>query len=545
MSDAAVRGTAARLRLGSGGWGRVLGPGLLSLIVVAGLALRLAGIANGAPFIAADEWIVGKGAMHVVTARTWDVLYYYYPTLLTYLLVPFTAVLHVIGHIPLTESSPMLVREEALPSQFPIFLAGRLLVALMGTATIVVSFESARRLVGIRGGLIAAALVAFSGVLVDNSEHLTTDVPAALMAALALLAAIVAWERRSARWVLASAFVAGLAASTKYNVGLVVIVAVMAWLSILEWPAIRAAWRTALRRNRPRQLVAAASWRTALLIPVVAVVGLVIATPAVLLAPRLIAHYLQLQAAAYGAGAPTGPLPSLAFNLQYLWDPGLGPVACILVALGVVRLVVRRRPPELFVLAFGVAYLIVMSIPPVHFQRNLVPLVPFAAIAGAEAGDALIGAVVGWERRLEYPRSIARFAALAITAVVVAGLTLNPVANGLAASSKLAKPDTRVVAYDWLTDHVPGARIARDGYTPVLIAPRFDGHIYWPLSQNSVAWYRSNGFLYLVLSDEVYSRAGPGSPLFAGYSAMLNLPVVFQVGPGTDSSGPTIVIVRL
>ena len=178
------------------------------------------------------------------------------------------------------------------------------------------------------------------------------------------------------------------------------------------------------------------------------------------------------------------------------------------------------------------------------------PLVPFAAIAGAEAGDLLIDAMIALERRLASvrpaPSSVSRVAAVAVSAVAVAAMTFNPLAMGVTASGELAKLDTRVAAYQWLEANVPnGARIARDGYTPVLVAPRFDGHIYWPLGLNGVAWYRSHGFAYLVLSDAVYGRAPPGDPLFADYSAMLNLPVVYRGAPGSNASGPTIVIVRL
>ena len=141
-----------------------------------------------------------------------------------------------------------------------------------------------------------------------------------------------------------SGFLAGLAASTKYNVGLVVIVAVMAWFSIVEWDGVMASWRAAERRNRGGLLAAATRLPTLLLVPVLAIVGLVIATPAVVLDPRLILRYLQLQVTAYGVGTSAGLLPSLGYYLQYLWDTGLGPVACILAALR--RSVSWRRAGE-------------------------------------------------------------------------------------------------------------------------------------------------------------------------------------------------------
>ncbi len=497
----------------------------LGLILAVGLALRLAGITHGQPFISADEWIVGKGAMHVLTARTWNVTYYYYPTLLTYLLVPVAAVLHVVGHVPLTQTSAGLDRVEALPAEFPIFLAGRLLVALLGLATILVSFESARRLVGPRVALVGAAVVAFSGLLVFNSQYLVTDVPSALMAALALLAAIIAWQRRSLRWVLGSALLAGLAASTKYNVGLVVVVAVLAWASLVPWRRIAGEWRTGAVAGRPGRLLRGLEWRTAILIPIMAIVGLVVATPAVILAPGLIRQYLQLQAAAYQIDASPLVLPSLGYNLQYLSDSGLGPVASILVLVGLVRMAVRHRPPDLFVLVFGLAYLALMSAPPLHFSRNLCPLIPFAGIAAAEAAGFLVEAVRAAVARPGAVPAASRRLAVGVAAAVLALALVNPLGVGVAATSELAKTDTRVRAFDWLEANVPaGTKIARDGYTPVLTGPRFVAQSIWPLAVHDIAWYRSHGYAYLVLSDYSYGRLPPESAQGQVFSAMLALP---------------------
>lgn len=518
----------------------------LGLILALGLGLRLAGIAHGQPFIAADEWIVGKGAMHVLTARTWNVTYYYYPTLLTYLLVPIAAVVHVVGNVPLTQSSVFLDRTETLPAEFPIFLAGRLLVALLGVATIVVSFESARRLVGARAALVAAAVVAFSGVLVLNSQYLVTDVPAALMAALTLLAAILAWQHRSLRWVLVSALLAGLTASTKYNVGLIVVVTILAWASLIPWRQLAGEWRARPEKGRIGRLLRALEWRTAVLIPVLAIVGLVLATPAVILAPGLIRTYLELQASAYQINSSPLLLPSLGYNLQYLWETGLGPVVSILVIIGLARLVVRHCPPDLFVLAFGLAYLALMSAPPLHFSRNLAPLIPFAAIAAAEAARFLVDAVRSIVPDAGQAAARRRQVAAGLAAVVIAVALVNPFSRGVAATSELAKTDTRVLAFDWLEANVAaGVGIARDGYTPVLIPPHFMGQLIWPLALHDVAWYRSHGFGYLVLSDYTYSRLPPGSAEGQAFSAMLALPIVFQAVPGMDATGPTIVIVRL
>ena len=60
----------------------------------------------------------------------------------------------------------------------------------------------------------------------------------------------------------------------------------------------------------------------------------------------------------------------------------------ILAGLGLAIAVLQHRRSDLAVLSFVAAYYYLISAPPVRFDRNLLPLLPFLAV--------LVGRAVGW-----------------------------------------------------------------------------------------------------------------------------------------------------
>jgi len=75
-----------------------------------------------------------------------------------------------------------------------VYVAGRLLTALLGTATVAATARLAARLDGPRAGLIAAAFLAVLPLHVLNSHYVKHDVPVTLLIVLAYLAYERLWE---------------------------------------------------------------------------------------------------------------------------------------------------------------------------------------------------------------------------------------------------------------------------------------------------------------------------------------------------------------
>ena len=123
-----------------------------------------------------------------------------------------------------------------------MWIAARALAAVLCTAGVAATYWAARRLWGVREGLVAAALLAFAFLPVAYSRVAVTDVGALLGVALALGFAVWAYEDGRVRFFAAAGAAAGLALSFKYTAGL----------------ALRAAGdrraRAAARRPRARAL---------------------------------------------------------------------------------------------------------------------------------------------------------------------------------------------------------------------------------------------------------------------------------------------------
>jgi hypothetical protein len=104
-----------------------------------------------------------------------------------------------------------------------IWIAARTLAAVLGMAGVAATYAAARRLWGVREGLVAAAVLAFAFLPVAYSRVAVTDVGSLAGVALALMWSVrAAEEGRTRDYVLAGA-AAGLAISFKYTAGLLLL----------------------------------------------------------------------------------------------------------------------------------------------------------------------------------------------------------------------------------------------------------------------------------------------------------------------------------
>jgi 4-amino-4-deoxy-L-arabinose transferase-like glycosyltransferase len=110
---------------------------------------------------------------------------------------------------------------------FALTYTARLVSIACAVATVGATFALGRRLYGPRVGLAAAALLAVAPLHVRDAHYATADVPAALFATLAVLAAARTLEDGRARAAAWAGFAAALAAATKYQAGVVALVVVL------------------------------------------------------------------------------------------------------------------------------------------------------------------------------------------------------------------------------------------------------------------------------------------------------------------------------
>jgi Dolichyl-phosphate-mannose-protein mannosyltransferase len=507
----------------------------LVAVVLVGAGLRVSGIRFGDPFVYhPDEWIIARPAMTMAATGDWNPHDFQYPSLLTDLEAIVASVMHAAGGAALDTGQPWLYQNELVPDQFGYVLAGRLLVVLLGTATILVVFETTRRLVGLAGALAAAAIVALVPLAVEHAHYLTTDIPMTFLCALCLLATVVASRDRRRRWWLVAALLAGLAGSTKWN-GLAV--AVVPLLAYVVTRLERAHPLAILRDPLPFAMIGAI------------LVGFIAPTPAILLAPEEVTFWLASSAAIYAVPDPRQTQDTLTFNTRTLVDT-LGPLV-VWCMVGMVVLVARLRdhPAEraaVAIPAFVVVYLLLATLPSRHYARNLLPIIPFLAVAGGIAAATLLEHL---RRRSAGPPRLPRWSAAVIVGSLFVISLLPPAASSLAVTAGLSRPDTRDAARAWMLEHVPpGTTVAREIYTP-----QFDEREFTPagsffLPEVSLDGYRARGVRYLIASSWAYERfvGKPATPVEdAFYRDLFALPEAFRIDPGPNRAGPTIRILSL
>lgn len=382
------------------------------------------------------------------------------------------------------------------PSVFLLF--ARLTSALAGALTVLVIYWTGKALRDRSTGLIAALILASTFLHVRDAHYGVPDVAATFLLSSAIFCSIRAMQSPSWRYLWLTGLFTGLTITAKWSLWLV-----LAPLVLVGY------WRL---RSGPAPAQPLRAWGMVL---ISLLVGALIGGFQLFLRPSL---YLDYAVREWRSGAAGGfgfwqidTVPGWIFYLKTLgYGLGLLVLALALIGIGlrIVRVVKDRDRASVVLLAFPLLYFIAMGATRHYFSRYALPLVPFAALFAAEAIMAL-----GTWLSARSPK---------MGRVMVAGLVLAALAQPLAASIRhgvlLARTDTRTQAKVWIEQNIPaGAKIAVDWQThgPPLATPELDvpysNQVYdvtliggTGLANRPIAWYRENGFDYLIASSFIY-----------------------------------------
>lgn len=420
--------------------------GLLVLTVLLGLMLRTAGLTWSLPDtrhpIATyhpDELINLSAATAAdIPHLQLDIKFYNYGTFYFYL-VSFA---HTVGRgwglIPTTPHGYDVFSKEAAPEQAALYLTGRIVTDLLGTATIAVIYFLGRRLYGRKAGLLAALLYAVTPIAVQHSHFLTVDVPATFFVSLALLWAARLLTRQTwADYVLAGFFV-GLAAATKYNCGLVLIAPLLAH-----------------RCNKNPKTCDTHRAAHLFVLLTAAVFAFLIACPGPIINfdafwngtyPGSGVRYELFEHSRSGHGdlftnTGLGWIYHLVVSLRY----GMGSPLLLLSLAGIAYAVKKRRPEDGILLAFILLYYGLAGFSAVRFARYMIPLFPAFSVLAARFIVA------------PFPRPVLGKLMAGIAAVVV----FCAFGSSALLDMHLTALDSRDFFADYLEHHAPqGATIA-------------------------------------------------------------------------------------
>ena len=409
----------------------------LALILALALALRLPAARYGLPhFVHPDESLLVPLAVQFLTGDL-NPHFFNWPSAYMYTLAGLYAVVGALSPSDGALSSvAVFVRDPA-----PFYLLGRMVSTLLGVTTVLLTYMLGARLVGPAVGLAASLFLAMNLQHVVDSHFATADVPVTCAVLAALLATLRYWERGRRSDALLAGLLGGLAASVKYNGGLVGAAFLTAHL--LRVRSFEGWGGSVLRGWAPLVWFAGA------------VVGFVAGTPFAALAPREFARGLFGEIHAIGTvqfGNEADP-SGLLFHLLHSLPQAMG-IPLLLAAAGGLVLALRRHTPlDLIVLAFPLPYFAIIGTWDSRFERYAEPLFPFASVLAAVG---LAGLASWWPSRRAL--GLAILAALAVLPVAVRVLYYEAL---------LARPDSREVAAAWLDRNLPaGASVAMEPYSP-------------------------------------------------------------------------------
>ena len=412
----------------------------MALVVAVGAILRLWGLQFGLPhpFARPDEEVIVDAALGIL--RDPNPHFFDWPTLFVYLTAAGYAVTFAVERGiggAMTDATIAKAAFEPL-----LHLIARALSVSAGIATIVVLFGAARELFSRRVALLAAAFLAVAFLHVRDSHFGVTDVPATFLTVCAFWASLKCATRGvTFGGVALAGGLCGLAASTKYNCGLVLLPALVAILA----PATG---------YRPRSIGQAA--RPVVVLLVCAAIGFLAGTPyAVLDYPAFIAAVTAVSR--HLGGGHVVMARGWAYHATFTLRHGLGIPLLVAAVVGAGWLIARRRWVAVMVLAFPLSYYIVLGSGFTVFARYMVPIMPFLCLTAAVAVDRVAAQISGW-----FTTPYAREVSVVVLAALIAFPTA---ATSVAFDRLMVRPDTRVIAGEWIASRFPsGVSMYQSGF---------------------------------------------------------------------------------
>ncbi len=448
----------------------------LAVVLVAAAVLRYWAIHRGIPYaVQVDEPEIVERALNMMRSGSLHPHFFDYPGLSIYVQLLVSIVRFLGGAI----GGEWYSLSQATGGSF--YLWGRIVTATFGVATVLLVYQVGMRW-GARHALLASGLMAVLPLHVRYSHYVLTDTPLTFFVTLTFLQSLVAHERGTLGSFVGAGAAAGLAAATKYNGGVALIMPLLAcWMTV------------PLRPGRLKTAFA--------IVGASGVAFLLFAPYTILDLPAFLDNFARL-ANQYRVAVIGESLWVLYF--KYLVRHAFGWPAFLLalggMGLGVVRLV--RGPGRVrwtLAVVFPLVYYAMLTTQRIVFARYLLPLTPslcVLAATGVVSGVSLL-------RRYEIPR--------AARTALIAGLTiaalLPPALISVSGDREMAKESTIDQAYSWIVQNIPaGATIVLERRA-LLLPNQYHASYVGLLRRKTYEQWRSEGAEYLVANSESYGPA--------------------------------------
>lgn len=414
------------------------------------------------------------------------------------------------------------------------YYLGRLLSVGYGVAAVALVALLGRRTWGSwRVGLAAGWLTGVNLTIAYHVKMVRTDAAGLFFGLLAAWLALRILERPGLREHLWAGAAVGLAAASRYFVGVVGLL-----MPAAGWLAHRAGKRV--------------GWAPAVGLAAVGIV-FVLANPAMLSNPAEVLADLRTEARTTHLGADgLSPLGNFWWYLRegIPTTVGIAWVAGVL-GVGTTWLEQRRgadRRGAWLLLLYLAAFVVLISTAPLHWHRWLIPVLPVILLFGA---GALRFGVEALASRLRWSGGEGRL----VFGLALAALLATPLVTLIHRDIQDAWGDTRIAARVWMVENLPaGSRVLQESYGAVLGGTPLQADAVRALPDEipepfrataNLQPLRDRGYDYVVVSSALYDRFFAEPARYAGEVAFYERlfaegNLVREEAPAWYESGPTL-----
>jgi 4-amino-4-deoxy-L-arabinose transferase-like glycosyltransferase len=456
----------------------------LAAILVAAFALRAWGAFFDLPYIFhPDEPVNLQIIQHMLASHDPDPHAFLYPSLMYYINVAVALIFvslpaALTGHeVQYLEPLSIAMGSTFAPDANAVAMY-RLVSICGGLLAVFLMYRIGARARDTSTGLIAAALMAVSPLIVDDCRHVTPDSYVVLFELLTLMASLAILS--TGRW---SAYVmAGIAigatAASKYNGAVVCLFPVVAHLA--------------------RNGFSLRSLAPLLLAGVLSVVAFFACCPYLIIDHAQFLHDLDYQRRMYG-GSHAG-MEGDAFS-WYAGEIVVTTGFALVLALLQIADGIRRRWAVTWVIGlFAVVYFAFICLFQLRNDRTLLPVIPCLLVLASifvmrlAQGDGLLPNAPANTRRM-------------LAVICVIAMSATPLGVTVARTLQLTRTDSRTTAREWIEANLPEhAVVAVESYSPYIDYRRFQIVRSERAIDHPPQWYVDQHVDFLVLNQGMYGR---------------------------------------
>lgn len=471
-------------------------PKILILILLLTLAIRLAGLSFGLPYI-----------YHVDEARFADISlgyfsgdfnphFFHVPTLYTYMVAGIWAIYFHTGKLLGTFQTTADFTDAFFKDPTLFVMLGRLLTVVLSVGTVLLVYWIGKKMFNRRVGTIASLFLIFSHVHNKISHYQVPDVPMIFFFMLAFLLIWHIYEKGDAKSYILAGLCAGLAMATKYGG------------QLLFLPLFLAHVFRIIDKKQPLKdiFLSFPLYLSGLFF----IIGFFLGCP-----------YCFLDFAAFWKGfawqsqhlyseghfGSSTSQPAWLFYLQHGFRENIGLLSQFLVLGGVVYGILKHRKKDVLLLAVPLVLFFVIGGWKAMAVRYFLPLTPFFVLIASAFLDAILSKMesIPAFKASAFPNRF-RYRDL-ISALVILIVVYPSAYKVIRFDLSLTQTDTRTVARDWVEENIPaGSYIAKEMYGPPISEEKYNVHYRHTLGQVTLEYLSNRNVEFVIISDIMYAR---------------------------------------